>query len=168
MRIEKIRHESIDEILATPVKKIRKDQIDFLQKILKVNEDRKKSFWHKIFSSFALVATFVTSMTLCTTGIIAVAVPTLFVGCGLMCFEGLWFNKAINMVDYSTIGTNKWSFDSFLDENGIEKVSEKYEECLTYEAEQILNSINYEKNSNTQVCSKSTETTTETTQENLF
>ena len=157
--------EDIYEILQTPVENLREDQVKFLQKVLNVNEERKKAPFKSLINVLLSVgclflATRCFFLPFKTLSIIA--------GCyGVVSSFAFAYlaHKSFTKPNYNSLSTNKWSFEQFVADNGIEKVQQKLEEYDVYTTNKILDSI---KNLNYIIssCSSETEHSNEVSQSN--
>ena len=158
----KIVVESIEEILATPVEDLRKDQVDFLEKVIEVDNHRKTSPIHTFFRSVFSIGSLILA-----TRIFLLPFTALSVICGscsvLATFIWAYLaHKSFNKADYAALRTNKWSFELFVEDGGVEKVKQKLEEYDVYTANKILESIK-KLDSIITSCTNSTEASAEKT-----
>jgi len=133
--------ETIYEILKTPVENLKKDQVEFMEQVLEINHESKIKPWAMFGSIMGFAATFGGTLALLalpfsiftTLAYIGGAIAS--IGCTQL------VRKSSYLADYSKIGTNKFSFEEFQFEGGIEQIQNKLEEFYNFETEQLLKDI---------------------------
>lgn len=133
--------ETIDDILKTKTEDLRADQVEFMEQVLDIYEQSRRKPWCLWGSIFAFSVTFAATLSLLSLPFSAL-VGLVYIGGGA---ASIGFAQAIrkssHLADYSKIGTNKFSFEDFEMNRGIELVESKLEEYYNYEAEQIMQDI---------------------------
>ena len=134
--------ESVEDILRTPVQDLRKDQIDFLRKIVNFDETRKKSFWKKLGLVAGMAVTFGLAVCAFVSPVSVLSVAGAIACIGSLPVETMFLNKVIKESDYTQLGTNGWTYEDFLLNNGVERVKSKLNEVSHYEEDKFLKSLN--------------------------
>ena len=133
--------ETIDDILKTKTEDLRADQVEFMEQVLDIYEQSRRKPWCLWGSIFAFSVTFAATLSLLSLPFSALIGLAYIGGAAASIGFAQAIRKSSQLADYSKIGTNKFSFEDFEMNRGIELVENKLEEYYNYEAEQIMQDI---------------------------
>ena len=133
--------ETIDDILKTKTEDLRADQVEFMEQVLDIYEQSRRKPWCLWGSIFAFSVTFAATLSLLSLPFSALVGLAYIGGAAASIGFAQAIRKSSQLADYSKIGTNKFSFEDFEMNRGIELVENKLEEYYNYEAEQIIQDI---------------------------
>ncbi len=134
--------ETIYEILKTPVENLRQDQVDFLNKVVKTSEQHKK---RPIYLTGATTLTVAIILSMFGYAFLPNLIASLFYftcGIGLIGCTFLFNHILTKLPNYKEIGTNKFSFEEFILEGGIEQVKDKLQEYDNHLEQFIIEEFN--------------------------
>ena len=133
--------ETIYEILQTPVENLRADQVDFMEEVLRIYQEKNRKPWCVLGSLTGLVASFGLSLSMFLKPISVSSFLLIYVGIAATAIFTKFLAKSFGLADYKKLNTNKFSFEEFEFSKGIEQVEKKLDAYYEYEANEILKSM---------------------------